>query len=386
MMYEPGRYAGDKFDEQAVLQALEIMAPRTTEEWQRGILSQIHGDYATAVRQTIEFDPRIGKTAPSPEGEPALAAVGTNHFALVLDASGSMAEPSGAGSRLDEAKSALTRFVTALPDNATVSLRVYGHRGGNDEAGRSESCAATEIVYSDKADPARLAAALTGIKPTGWTPLASSIAAVAADIPANATDSIAYIVTDGLETCGGDPVRAAKELAGSGIKPIVNVVGFHAGDADRAALEAIAAAGNGTYTAASDTRALDTYLDAEYQRLMAAWNQWKQTELARITTEGTRKMTEADAIGKRIMEAANTEQAHANTVIEALVRAGKLNYDTKSAVWSHFYDRKARLWGYGYSTKSSNWSAAYTEKSTNWSTVYATATSRWSEYYTKSHN
>lgn len=388
MMYEPGPYAGDRFDKEAVLEAVLGMRPDTADEWQRAILSQIHGDYAEAVKRTIEFDPTIDDAAPGPEEGPPTeqAAIGTNHFALVLDASGSMGERAEAGTRMDEAKKALEGFVDALPDDSTVSLRVYGHRGSNDDAGRAESCAATEVVYRGAAEPGRFAAALAPIRPTGWTPLAASIAAVASDIPANATDSIAYIVTDGLETCDGDPVQAAEQLAGSGVEPIVNVIGFRTGDADRAALEAIAQAGKGTFTSASDAGALDDYLDAEYQKLMDAWSRWKQVELDRIGAEGTRNMNDAAAIGRTLMDAAAAEGEHADTLIDALQQAGELDYDTKTAVWGYFYDRKTLLWGYGYDTKTENWGAAYDEKTTDWREVYDTATTRWSEYYSKKYN
>ncbi|WP_157101258.1 VWA domain-containing protein [Nocardia shimofusensis] len=388
MMYEPGPYAGEAFDQEAVLDRVRVMAPESAKEWQQAILSQIHGDYAEAVRGTIEFDASVGEIAPGPEDEVSgeQEAVGTNHFALVLDASGSMAETSESGTRLDEAKHALANFVDDLPDNATVSLRVYGHRGADDEAGKAESCAATEVVYSDKADSARFAAALAPIQPVGWTPLASSITAVATDIPANATDSIAYIVTDGLETCDGDPVRAAEELAVTGVRPIVNVIGFHVGDADRTALEAIARAGNGTYTAASDAGALDDHLEAEYRRLMDAWSRWQRAELDRISAEGRENMDEATALGRTIMDTAVQERGHAATVFDALHEAGDVDRETKDALWSFFYDRESTLWSYGYTTQTFNWGNAYAEQTTNWSEVYATGTSRWSEYYSKSLN
>lgn len=385
MMYEPGPYAGDRFDKDAVLDAVLTMQPDTADEWQRAILSLIHGGYAEAVKKTIEFDPNIGEIAPGPEENPTgeQQAVGTNHFALVLDASGSMGERSGPGTRMDEAKKALEDFVDALPDNSTVSLRVYGHKGGNDDAGKAESCAATEVIYNGKADPGGFTAALAPIRPTGWTPLAASITAVATDIPAKTTDSIAYIVTDGLETCDGNPVQAAKDLAGSGVEPIVNVIGFQADNADQAALEAIAEAGNGTFTPASDAEELDDYLDAEYQKLMDAWDRWKRHELDRISAEGRQNMDEATTLGRTLMDTSIEEWDHAQALIDALYKADKLDYDTKSALWNHFYDRKTLLWNYGYDTKTENWNDAYNEKTANWNQVYETGTTRWSEYYSK---
>jgi Ca-activated chloride channel family protein len=132
-MYEPGPFAGDAYDEGQVIEAVLAMEPGTAQEWQMAIRSQIQGDYAEDLKVAITFDPSIGDTSEGPtEGTaPEKVAVGTNHFALVLDASGSMDEESGSGTRMAEAKEALTGFVDSLPEDSTISLRVYGHEGDN---------------------------------------------------------------------------------------------------------------------------------------------------------------------------------------------------------------------------------------------------------------
>ncbi|MBE1877409.1 VWA domain-containing protein [Myceligenerans pegani] len=385
MLYEPGPFAGDAFDEDAVVDAVLAMEPETTEEWQRAILGRIHGDYAGALAGTVEFQYAIDDPAAAgPADEPAeVTAVGTNHFALVLDASGSMAERAGDGTRMDAAKAALSRFVARLPEDATVSLRVYGHAGDASAGGKRESCASSAVVYDGEAGDARFADALDDVEPTGWTPLARAVRAASGDVPDEATDAIVYVVTDGLETCGGDPVAAARELADGGVEPIVNVIGFQVGNPDHEGLRAIADAGGGAYTDASSETDLEQYLDEEYSRMMDAWDAWKRAELERIEEAGRANMAEAEQFGRALMDAAEDEGRAGMEVARELGARGALDHATETAVWQYFYDRKNELWRYGYDTRTANYGDAYREKVHDWGAAYGTGTSRWSEYYRK---
>ncbi|GAB3160972.1 hypothetical protein GCM10027059_10040 [Myceligenerans halotolerans] len=386
MLYEPGPFAGDAFDEDAVVDAVLAMEPETTDEWQRAILGQVHGDYAEALSGTVEFRYAIDGPEAGPDEEPAEdSAVGVNHFALVLDASGSMAEPSGDGTRMDEAKAALRRFVARLPEDSTVSLRVYGDAGDATAGGRRESCASSEVVYDGEADETGFADALDDVGPAGWTPLARAVRASADDVPDDATDALVYVVTDGLETCGGDPVAAARDLADGRVEPIVNVIGFQVAGADHEGLRAIADAGGGSYTDASTGTDLERYLDEEYSRMMDAWDAWKRAELDRIDAAGRAHMAEAEENGRALMDAAEAEGRAGMNVARELGNRGTLDPGTEDAVWQYFYDRKNELWTYGYDTKVANWGDAYREKVRNWGEAYRTATSKWSEFYRKKY-
>ncbi|MBL0884831.1 vWA domain-containing protein [Myceligenerans indicum] len=386
MLYRPGPFAGDAFDEDAVVETVLAMTPETPAEWERAILGQVHGDYVAALRGTVEFEYAIDGPGAGPDQERGPAGpVGTNHFALLLDASGSMARPSGEGTRMDEAKEALRQFVARLPREATVSLRVYGDAGDATAEGRHASCRSSRVVYDDEADEARFARALDDVEPGGWTPLARAVRTVAHDVPDDATDAIVYLVTDGLETCGGDPVAATRALADGGVEPVVNVIGFQAGNADQEGLRRIADAGGGAYTAAADAAALTRYLDREYARMMDAWDAWRRAELERIDDAGRAHLAEAERYGATLMEAAEDEGRAGMDVTRELGDRGALDDATESAVWEYFLDRKNELWRYGYDTKAANWGDAYRERVRDWGQVYRTATSRWSDYYRRAY-
>ena len=74
-------------------------------------------------------------------------------------------------------------------------------------------------------------------------------------------DRIIVLVSDGIESCGGDPVQAARSLREQGI--IVHLIGFGLGsaaDEDSASLRAIANASGGRYVTASNAEELQAAL------------------------------------------------------------------------------------------------------------------------------
>ncbi|MCQ6276050.1 VWA domain-containing protein [Bacillus sp. V3B] len=66
------------------------------------------------------------------------------------------------------------------------------------------------------------------------------------------SENILFIVSDGIETCGGNPVEEAKKLANSDLNVKVNIIGFNVDDAGQKQLKETAAAGNGTYYKKTD--------------------------------------------------------------------------------------------------------------------------------------
>ena len=74
-------------------------------------------------------------------------------------------------------------------------------------------------------------------------------------------DRALVLLTDGIESCGGDPVRAAREPREQGI--VVHLIGFGIGDAtgeDAASLQAIANASGGRYVTAGSAEELKAAL------------------------------------------------------------------------------------------------------------------------------
>lgn len=394
LLHEPGAFAkqadlpADALltaeERESAAAAAAALDPRTEQEWIGAVLAQVHGDYAQDVRDTVLFDTGTGDSSAAPTVTPreAVSDVGTNHYALVLDASGSMAAAAPTGTRMEEARTAIESFVGDLPTGSTVSLRVYGHEGSNDDAGKAESCASSEVVFEGAADePDALSEALAGVQPVGWTPLATGIEKAVGDIPEEATDSIVYVVTDGLETCGGDPVAAAEALAASDIRPVVNVIGFQTGDADQAALVAIAEAGGGRFTSAGSGAQLEAYWQEEQRRMQQAWAAWSREEANRITRAGEDNKRSANVVGQRIKTASDVESQAGKDVARELERQGLIDAATSSAVWTWFNERSSPIWQYGDATSSENWVASEDRAQADRDAVYERADRSWTDVY-----
>jgi hypothetical protein len=178
---------------------------------------------------------------------------GSGAVELILDASGSMLQRLGRDRRIDLAKNALVELTRdVLPEGAPFALRVFGHREAN--ACRSD----LEIALA----PLDRGAALAKIKAIeaknlAKTPIGDSLTRVKQDLAGTKGAAIVVLVTDGEETCGGDPKAAIQSLRAAGFDVRVNIVGFAVDElALKEQFETWARVGGGTYFDAADGAAL----------------------------------------------------------------------------------------------------------------------------------
>ena len=196
---------------------------------QRGVLMALLG-LALALPATPAFAQDESTT-----GDDALqASTLTVNVELILDASGSMAEEipgTENQSRMDAAQAAMREVIASIPEREglNVGFRVYGHEGSNSEADRAASCRSTELlVPMSGLDKDALLAQVEQIEPTGWTPLSLALESAAADFSpgGESVTNAVIMVTDGEETCGGDPCQIAGALHAADIGVTTHVVGF----------------------------------------------------------------------------------------------------------------------------------------------------------------
>src|SRR5690606_7324243 len=102
----------------------------------------------------------------------------TINIQLLLDDSGSMADPAQGGTKMQAAQRVLRDFVATLPETANVSLRVFGHVGTGSGADKPRSCAATErrVPFLPATSP-RVRRGIDSVRPARWTPLARAMRA-----------------------------------------------------------------------------------------------------------------------------------------------------------------------------------------------------------------
>ena len=185
------------------------------------------------------------------DGAKASGPVAPRRLIVAFDASGSMAGAIGSVTKMAAARQAVDALLEGLPEDVTTGLVAFGHRGNNEHSGRTESCAGVETLVpqgSDNGDT--LVERLDDLAPTGWTPLAAALEAAGKELASSETpgEQVIYVVSDGEETCDGDPLTVARTLHESDVRAVINVLGLDLPAEDRAQLEAVAAAGGGLFT------------------------------------------------------------------------------------------------------------------------------------------
>jgi Ca-activated chloride channel homolog len=149
---------------------------------------------------------------------------------FLLDASGSMLEqwerPNQ--TRWSVAKSILTKLVDSLKQNSKLqlALRVYGHRSPQE----IKNCKDTwlEVPFKNKNHPL-IIEKLQQIKPKGVTPITYSLEQAANDFPAGpGYRNIVILITDGIESCGGDlcAMSLAMQKKGVFLRPYIIGLGL----------------------------------------------------------------------------------------------------------------------------------------------------------------
>lgn len=180
------------------------------------------------------------------------APLGAARVEIVLDASGSMRGAAGGTTKMEAAKEAVRATVGAIDASSNVALRLYGHRLPSEP--KEPSCRDTELVIPfGPLDRERFVAAVEAAQPLGQTPLAHSLEQAAADFGDLGDETAAVIlVSDGEESCDGDPAAVACAFAERGLELTIHTVGFDVDAAARQQLQEIARCTGGEYRDAKD--------------------------------------------------------------------------------------------------------------------------------------
>lgn len=153
---------------------------------------------------------------------------------FVLDGSGSMNAIWGEhSSRMDAAKAILTRLVDSLRVNPKLelALRVYGHRYSRQANNCTDSRLEVPFALNNHNT---IIQRIQDITPRGVTPITYSLLQAATDFPTTSGyRNIVILITDGVESCGGDPCQASIELQKRGVflRPFIIGLGVPGGKA-----------------------------------------------------------------------------------------------------------------------------------------------------------
>jgi Ca-activated chloride channel family protein len=155
--------------------------------------------------------------APPARSQPAPPAAET---IVILDMSGSMWGRIGDQTKLEIAREAVRGMFSRFPAGSRVGLMAYGHR-------RAGQCSDIEMLFEPgPVNPEAAGQALDRLTARGRTPLTDSVRQAAAALRLRERGGTVILVTDGIETCDGDPCALAAELEAANAAFTAHVVGF----------------------------------------------------------------------------------------------------------------------------------------------------------------
>ena len=289
---------------------------------------------------------------------------------IILDSSGSMIETVSGEQKIQIAKDVISNFVKGnLPERTKIGLMVYGHKGSNSVSQKSLSCSGIEMIYPlSKLNTSSFTTAVNSFKATGWTPIAGSLEKakeVFSQYDGETNSNLVYLISDGIETCDGDPVSVAKELNQSNIKAIINIVGFNVDNQAQQQLQAVSAAGGGEYYKANTSEEMNTvfYNQKKYLEEITEYKKCIQTS----ATENKKEIqTIATEVKKCIQTKANAEKKGVQKDVDIIRNEKKIDY----VCWNSIYHGAHSKWREIFNGAHNDWREIYNGAHSDWSKNY----------------
>ncbi len=222
-----------------------------------------------------------GLASPSP-----LQAAPASMF--ILDASGSMWGRLADGKpKIAVARDVMGKLTSELPSSVSAGLIAYGHRKKGD-------CSDIEVVQSLSANGGvSIGQRLEQLVPKGKTPISDALTLAAQTLTGLEDDRTIVLVSDGLETCSGDPCAVAEALHKSDANLKIHVVGYGVDKTAQKQLQCVAMKGGGAYFKANDTSGLTDALTQVTQSISTQ----KEIVVEAPVVEETAPATEIQILG-----------------------------------------------------------------------------------------
>ncbi|MDP3980090.1 MAG: VWA domain-containing protein [Chlamydiota bacterium] len=221
------------------------------------------------------------------------ATTDTTHVEVILDASNSMNEVINGEKKMDTAKKVLSNLVQQWEDESAgmikVGLRIYGNYFDPYKS-KEIACQDTtlEVPIGENTATA-IKSKIYSVEAKGYTPIAYTLNEARADFTIGNQNTV-VLVSDGKESCGGDPCQVAKAFKKDGIDLTIHVVGFAVDDETKQQLKCIADATEGNYYTAENAEDLQLVAQQVKQLVSEKIEQPKQT-VKKIKIAGPGKIT-----------------------------------------------------------------------------------------------
>lgn len=322
------------------------------EQWAESLITAFRTDYKITLQPMKDYEVKYDKLK-LPDGrllqdvteEELHEQSDKVNVALLLDASGSMKSNVPGGNKMQLAKSSLSNFAQNLPEKTNVSLTVLGHKGTGSDKDKKLSCGSVETVYPlNSYDKNKFSSALNKFNASGWTPLASAIQKAEKQLLAASdehTKNFIYVVSDGIETCSGNPVQAAKDAKASNMNIQINIIGFDVdNEADRQ-LKEVAKAGGGEYTSVRTKQQLLDEVAKNWREAMGktTWRFWVAGNNNNINWDSVGMSQQLQGLYNNNITARNRESDRLNTALNKLLENRLIDFEKKSAVSNILFKR-----------------------------------------------
>lgn len=178
-------------------------------------------------------------------------------FVIVLDASASMKDAAEGGqTKWEAAKQAANDLIDAIPNQRRLAFIVYGHD-------LSMRCQAVEVLRPllaiDERSKLQLVNEIQSLSPSADTPIAASLSLARSLVTGSQELTKVILITDGMESCHGNPVQEAASLASlPHVQGGVDVIGLGLKSHEISEVEKIARSGRGRFFNAHNLEALHT--------------------------------------------------------------------------------------------------------------------------------
>lgn len=183
---------------------------------------------------------------------------------VILDASGSMWAKFGEKHRFEMARDLMFHLINnVLPEGTPMALRAFGNREGH------YSCRNDLVAPLQALERRTMSAAISRIVPKylAGSSIADSLLHTKQDLSGPDGSKIILLITDGNETCDGDPVQAIRDLVKHNDNVQVYIVGVAIQSAAlKAEYQRWAELGRGKYYNSEDVQGLVTLLASAFER------------------------------------------------------------------------------------------------------------------------
>jgi hypothetical protein len=175
-------------------------------------------------------------------------------------------------SKWDVAQQAAIDLIESVPEGRELAFLAYGLNPKRKDGPCQDVDVIRSLLSLTTADKAKLVADVKAMKPAGATPIALSLRMAGAELAKTEDLAKLILITDGMETCMGDPAEEAAQLVKKykHLQGGVDVVGFDVDPKEVAAVARIAGAGQGKFHNAKTVKDLEESIKVIKEKIALA--------------------------------------------------------------------------------------------------------------------